>query len=123
VTGGREWVRDQQLAKIVRNELSMIMGSASDERLGMIEVLSVEPKHGGSGFLVVYGPPTITPEEVPEIVDRTDAQRIIDNANGFLRSELVQAMNVKNAVDISFTPSPVAWEEWERVSRYGDAGS
>lgn len=105
-------VRDQQLAKIIGNELSMILSGAADSRLQSVEIVRVEPKPGGRHFLIIYGPPSGTPAETADIGGPDDALDLLTKAHGYIRSELALALNLKFAPELSYAPDPVQWAEW-----------
>ena len=108
----RDPVRDQRLAKIIGNELPMILSCAGDSRLYDLEIVRVEPKPGGKHFLIIYGPPSDTPGETADVRGPDDAQGLLTKAHGYIRSELALALNLKTAPELSYAPEPLLWEEW-----------
>ncbi len=108
----RNPVRDQQLAKIVGNELPLILSCARDGRLQDLEIVGVEPKPGGKHFLIIYGPPAEMSAETADICGPDDAQALLTKAYGYIRSELALVMNLKSAPELSFAPDPLRWAEW-----------
>lgn len=108
----RNPVRDQQLAKIIGNELPMILSCAGDSRLQDLEIVRVEPKPGGKHFLIIFGPPSDTLAETADIRGPDDAQDLLTKAHGYIRSELALAMNLKSAPELSYAPDPLQWAEW-----------
>ncbi len=108
----RNPVRDQQLAKIIANELPMILATAGDSRLQQLEIVHVEPRPGGKHFVVIYGPPPAAPAETAGITGPDDAKSLLKKAHGYIRSELALTMNLKSAPDLTYAPDPVRWAKW-----------
>ena len=105
-------VRDQQLAKAIERELSRILASAADNRLQLIEIVRVECRSRGHHFLIVFGPPHGTPEQVTEIEGPENVHKLLTTAHGYIRSGLASSLNLKNVPNLSFEPDPVRWAEW-----------
>ena len=100
------------MAKAVHNELSLILSDAADERIRLLKVIRVEALVPGKHFLIVFGPPASRSGDTPEISGARDAEEILHNALGYIRSELATAVNFKSAPNLTFSPDPVLWETW-----------
>ena len=110
----RDPVRDQQLAKLIHEEAHTILQCAEDNRLSSLRVVHVEPRPGGKAFLLMFGPPLGEGDEDTGIADAQEAQDILDRAQGYIRSELATALNLKSAPDIILAPDPELWASWEQ---------
>ncbi len=98
-------VRDQRLAAIIANELPLILNAADDARLQLIRILRVDAKTGGRNFVAFYGPDLTEPKAIS--IDQADL--LLANAHGFIRSELAAVLNLKRVPQVSFVPDPTQW--------------
>jgi ribosome-binding factor A len=95
-------IRDNQLANLIADELSYVLGTAGDSRLAELTVTNIEAKPGGKHF-VVYVAPDEGSSAFSSIEEMKEA---LKKASGFIRSELAQTLNLKRAPELTFMPDP-----------------
>lgn len=105
-------IREQQLAKLIFRELSMIFAGAEDDSLMQLEILGVAPGKGGLHFLVHYAPGIGTEPETAGFSNSGEAGARIAEAGAYIRSELVPALNLKTVPDLTYVADPLRWAEW-----------
>lgn len=108
----RGHIREQQLAKALFNELSLIFSGAEDERLQQLDVVRVEVGSGRQHFRVFFAPAISADPLAAGFVDGEQASAVIAEAIGYIHAELAPALNLRKLPDLSFLPDPAAWADW-----------
>ncbi len=101
MTKGR--IRDSQLANLIAEELEYVLSSANDPRLAELTVTAVEPKPGGGHFVVYVAPQ----QGCDTFYSSSEIKKVLQKANGFLRSELTELLNLKRSPDLTIIPDPL----------------
>ncbi len=96
-------VRDQQLASLVAEEISLILCSASDSRLSELIVTRVDSGPGGKNFVVYVAPES----DAQSFTSCDDVKAVLERARGFLRASLASAMNLKRAPELKLALDPL----------------
>ena len=92
-------VRDFRISSRIAEELELILCSVSDSRLSELWVAYVCAVSGGNRFEI-----GLTSGSGGEVFDA--AEQALPRAEGFLRSELVRALNLKRAPSFQFVLVP-----------------
>lgn len=103
-------IRDEQLARLVAEELDYVLSSASDPRLAELTVTGVTPKAGGGHFIVYVAPQ----EGACGFSSITEMKSALKRASSFLRYELGGALNLKRTPDLTVIPDPFYSYPWEK---------
>jgi ribosome-binding factor A len=96
-------IRDQQLARLVGEELDLVLAAASDQRLSSLGVTQVACGAGASHYVVCLAPVDgASPFESVE-----ELRALLEHVSGFLRSQLASALNLKRSPQLSLLPDPL----------------
>lgn len=105
-------IREQQLAKAIFQELSLIFSGAEDESLQQLDILRVEVGSGTQHFRVYYAPAISADPETAGFANGGEAGALIAEAGGYIHDELAPALNLKKLPDLTYIPDPLSWAEW-----------
>lgn len=108
---GTDPIRDEQIAQLILRELNLILDSANDWRLGLLKIVAVIPTAGGAHYTVMFAPAEgWSAEDDPNTWDG-EPQELLQRARGYLRSELMESLNLRRMPELTFIPVPPSWNE------------
>jgi len=105
-------IRDKRLAMRIAEELPAILEGARDDRLRSLEIVRVEAGQRGQHVLVVFGPPGDRNPETGGVEGPREMLEILKRAAGWIRSEIVDALDLGTPPEVTFLPDPARWSEW-----------
>ncbi len=98
----REAIKDAQLCRAVRETLSLVLASSTDDRLSSLFVVDVVPAPDASRLAVRV--------EAPAGLELAEAHEALERIGPHLRSEIAQSVQRKKTPILAFVVVPASSE-------------